>query len=92
MKKDVVLSSIIIIIFLILAVISFFALKSLNKIYPQGDKEYCLDEQRNADVCMNLYAPVCGYYSNKTLLSTFPNSCVACINEDVNYYILGECK
>ncbi len=48
----------------------------------------CEPGDRNADACIEIYQPVCGMPINQT----FSNSCFACINEDVIYYIEGECS
>jgi hypothetical protein len=50
-------------------------------------KKYCTPESRTADVCITLYEPVCGLPMKKT----FSNSCIACLNKSVHYYVEGEC-
>jgi len=59
----------------------------------------CLPEQRNADLCMELYQPVCATVSVQCIKApcppieqTFSNSCNACKNELVSSYTMGECK
>jgi hypothetical protein len=47
----------------------------------------CNPEDRNAEACITVYAPVCGMPINQT----FSNSCFACSNEQVIYYVEGEC-
>ena len=39
-------------------------------------------------ICPMVYNPVCGKPINKT----FSNGCVACMNQEVEYYIPGKCK
>jgi len=51
------------------------------------DRIYCTDEQRNSDMCMFLYEPVCGFPDEKT----YSNSCVACSDKEVEYWKHGEC-
>lgn len=51
-------------------------------------KVYCKEEQRKAEVCIEIYQPVCGYPLNET----FSNSCFACMGQQVEYYIQGECQ
>jgi len=51
------------------------------------DKIYCQPEQRNSDACIFLHNPVCGY----PMKETYPNSCIACSEEEVEYYKMGEC-
>ena len=47
----------------------------------------CKPEDRNAGACIEIYQPVCGM----PIKQTFSNSCFACSNESVIYYIEGEC-
>lgn len=49
---------------------------------------YCPEESRNADACIEIYQPVCGFPINKT----FSNSCFACMDENIIYYAQGECS
>jgi hypothetical protein len=49
-------------------------------------KTYCTPDSRQADVCITLMDPVCGDDGN-----TYSNSCVACRNAEVEYWIQGEC-
>ncbi|MFP4567704.1 MAG: PspC domain-containing protein [Candidatus Woesearchaeota archaeon] len=54
----------------------------------------CLPEDRVADFCIELYDPVCGFkdaHSFNLGGSTFSNSCFACQNPNIYYYVLGEC-
>ena len=55
------------------------------------EKVFCTEEQRKVEVCIMLYAPVCGYDENDEIIKTYSNSCFACGNEEVIYYINGEC-
>ena len=62
----------------------------------------CLDEQRNADACITLFAPVCATVDTNlrcitepcpsTEFKTYSNSCVACSDENVLGYTEGECS
>lgn len=58
---------------------------------PVGKKNYCTEEQREAEVCTMEYAPVCGYDLNEQMIETFSNSCMACANASVEYWVHGEC-
>ncbi len=51
----------------------------------------CTEEQRNVEACITLYEPVCGYDSQGNKISTYSNSCFACLDPDVEFYRLGEC-
>ncbi len=61
------------------------------------NKTFCADESRGADVCIELYAPVCGWFGSEIkcikypCAQTFSNSCFACSNGNVEYYTQGEC-
>ncbi len=50
------------------------------------EKTLCLEKHRKAQVCVEIYEPVCGN-NNKT----YTNGCYACLDEDVIYYTKGEC-
>ncbi len=59
--------------------------------YIQGEcaveqKVYCTPEQKQAEICYLLYAPVCGD-NNKT----YGNDCAACASNEIDYYVSGEC-
>ena len=54
-------------------------------------KHFCTPEQRNADACIEIYQPVCGFSSSDENIKTFSNSCFACIDENVAYWTEGEC-
>jgi hypothetical protein len=49
----------------------------------------CTDADRQADVCITVYDPVCGYDSGRK--HTYSNSCFACKDSLVNYWTEGEC-
>lgn len=58
----------------------------------------CTDSQRNADVCYEIYKPVCGWFNASKIqcikypcAQTFSNDCFACQNPNVAYYTEGEC-
>ena len=58
---------------------------------------YCNPESRNAQYCIELYKPVCGWFSPEIqcikypCAQTFGNGCVACHNSEILYYTEGEC-
>ncbi|MBU2566735.1 hypothetical protein KKG46_04210, partial [Patescibacteria group bacterium] len=58
----------------------------------------CSPELRNADVCIEIYQPVCGQVQVECIKApcdpikqTFSNSCKACQNPRVLSYTEGEC-
>ncbi len=58
----------------------------------------CTDESRNADACIEIYQPVCGWFNpekvkcvNYPCAITFSNSCFACMDGNIAYYTGGEC-
>ena len=88
-KKKVIVISLIF-LFLVLAFV-LFSTKEKQEETPESEKIYCKVEQRNIDVCIALYEPVCGW-SDSGVIKTYSNSCFACIDENVEYYLGGECK
>lgn len=50
-------------------------------------KTLCLEKQREAEACIEVYEPVCGS-NNKT----YTNGCFACLDEKVISYTEGECS
>ena len=79
---------IVLIVFLVLisSVAIFLLIK--NQGNNQNQKKYCSAESRNAEVCMEIYEPACGYPAERV----YSNACFACMNQAVEYYILGECE
>ena len=65
---------------------------------PKLEEHFCTQEQRQADVCIQLYKPVCGWFNPEKIqcikypcANTYSNSCFACTNPDVLYWTEGEC-
>ena len=58
-----------------------------NKTYIEVIENFCLNKDTE-DLCMTLYDPVCGYPLEKT----FSNSCFACQNKEIVYWMPGECQ
>ncbi len=62
-----------------------------------GEKTYCKPEQKGAEFCYELYAPVCGWFNQNIKCIKYPcaqnfeNNCFACANENVEYYTSGKC-
>jgi len=63
-----------------------------------GLKNFCTPQSRNAEVCIQLYQPVCGFFDPEKVqcvkapcAQTFSNSCFACMDQNVLYYVDGEC-
>ncbi|MEK6919038.1 MAG: hypothetical protein AABW73_03280 [Nanoarchaeota archaeon] len=59
---------------------------------------YCDNESRLGDFCVELYKPVCGWSDPEKIqcikypcAQTYSNSCFACHNLDVSYWTDGEC-
>lgn len=58
----------------------------------------CMPEQRSIDACTAEYAPVCGWSDPEKIqcikypcAQTYSNACIACKDDNVGYYTLGEC-
>ena len=56
---------------------------------PVYEFNNCREEQRYAEICPAIYAPVCGYYEEGR--ETFSNDCIACANPEVIKWRGGEC-
>jgi hypothetical protein len=62
------------------------------------NQNYCSNESRNVGACYQIYQPVCGYFSQKIqcikapCAQTFSNSCFACMDSKVDYWVSGECQ
>ncbi|MFQ5531359.1 MAG: hypothetical protein ACE5ES_01960 [Candidatus Nanoarchaeia archaeon] len=63
------------------------------------DAILCSQESRNAQACIEIYQPVCGFVKVECITTpcnldpqTFSNSCFACMNDRVQYYTQGECS
>ena len=61
-------------------------------------KNFCTPESKNAEACIEIYQPVCGWNDPEKIqcikfpcANTYSNSCFACMDEDVLYYTEGEC-
>ncbi len=68
-----------------------------EKINASEEKNFCISESRKADVCLEIYEPVCGWF-NSTIncikypcAQTYSNECFACINPSVEYWTDGKC-
>jgi len=77
------------------AFIFLFSLLFINACTSVQDdgmkKTYCNVEDRRADVCIQLAKPVCGWDNNGEV-GTYSNSCYACKDSKVEYWIEGECE
>jgi len=56
-----------------------------------ADKTVCKEEDRTADVCIQLAKPVCGY-NKENQIGTYSNSCYACKDQKVEYWIDSQCS
>lgn len=61
-------------------------------------RNFCDVESRNADACIEIYQPVCGWSDPEKIrcvtypcASTYSNSCFACQDQNVKYWTEGEC-
>jgi len=68
-----------------------------NQTFTELIENFCLEEDIG-EVCITLYEPVCGIVEVQCITTpcppvpeTFSNSCFACQNENVLYWIPGEC-
>lgn len=68
-----------------------------NQTFTEIIENFCINGE-NSDVCTNIYEPVCGFVEVQCITApcppiqqTFSNSCFACQNKNVLYWIEGEC-
>ena len=59
---------------------------------------FCRPEDREAEACIKIYQPVCGWFDPAKIQCIrypcaviFGNPCSACMDENVLYYTEGEC-
>lgn len=76
---------------------------NLGSGFTPDDVVYCNDEDRDVSSCNEIYQPVCGYDEEVVLcftepcpprgseIDTFSNSCYACQNKNVDFWVSGEC-
>lgn len=55
------------------------------------EKNYCTPNSRQADLCIAVYEPVCGWFEGDKIRTTYSNSCNACKDSRVVYWTEGEC-
>jgi hypothetical protein len=63
------------------------------------NRVYCTPNQRLADACIEIYQPVCGYSDPEQIqcfkapcATKYSNSCFACMDETVLYWVDGICE
>ncbi len=62
------------------------------------EEHLCTDEERKAEVCAEVYQPVCGYFDPSKVqcikypcAQEFSNGCFACSDDKIKYWARGEC-
>lgn len=85
-KRNILIAFVIIAVLILAAVVVSFLLKNPKPNVNDG-RVYCPTGSENAQVCIEIYEPVCGYPAART----YSNSCVACSNAEVEYYFNGAC-
>ncbi len=62
------------------------------------NRSYCTNSSRNADMCIQVYQPVCGWNDPSKIqcikypcAQTYGNSCDACKNSNVIYWTSEQC-
>lgn len=75
------------IIVVLAGLIAFILIKN-SKENIEDEKNYCTESSRNANMCIEIYEPVCGFPIEKN----YSNSCFACMDKSVEYYIAGGCS
>ncbi len=97
-RKVAILISILLVLILGIFLIIITYQRYQNRIIPEDQKTFCTNESRNAQACIQIYQPVCGWYDSEKVncikypcAETFSNSCQACLNENVEFYTEGVC-
>jgi hypothetical protein len=98
-KKQVVAIVSVILAGIIITLLLFYFMHKNNnpEISSNSNKTYCKPDQRGAQFCYELYAPVCGWYNQTVKCIKYPcgadyaNNCFACSDVNVEYYSEGEC-
>ncbi len=88
MKKNVLMIVSVIVILVLIGAIAYILINNQGKAGNGNGKTYCTEASRSAEVCTEIYQPVCGFPAEKT----YSNPCFACMNEAVDYYVSGECQ
>ena len=63
----------------------------------ETEKTSCEPSQREAEACIELYQPVCGWFNSSIQCVVYPcaqtysNTCFACMEDQVEYWTPGEC-
>lgn len=91
-----------ILLVLVIVLLGVFVFLVVNLGIGEGDEAmqvFCPEDSRNAEFCIQVYEPVCGYFNpgwiecvREPCAETYSNSCEACKNSDVLYYVDGECE
>src|SRR3990172_10840010 len=94
---------ILILIFILLLLAVLFYTFSLNENDTETTdrthgKTFCKPEDRNAEICTEIYQPVCGWFDPAKIQCIrypcaviFCNPFSSCMDENVLYYTEGEC-
>lgn len=83
-------------VILVIAMFSAWMLFLFEGVSEAG-RAYCTPESREVDACIEVYEPVCGWFSQEVQCLVYPcavtysNSCKACMDEAVEYWTEGEC-
>ena len=68
----------------VLVSVIVFSISGIAEETEKLKKIHC--EKETPELCMTLYDPVCADDGE-----TYSNGCVACTNEEIKWYTMGEC-
>ena len=97
MRHKILITTAIVLGLILLAFVVSLAIGSNDSANGNDDKSYCTTDSRNAEACITLYKPVCGWFSENIkcikypCAQTYSNLCEACKNIEVSYFTEGEC-
>ena len=101
MKSNKKIKIIVVSSLLVVALITLTVMVGLEETFesiPEDQRNYCSEKSRQADACIAVYQPVCGWSDSEKVqclvfpcAQTYSNSCFACMDEKVAFWTQGDC-
>ncbi|MDO8508339.1 MAG: hypothetical protein Q7S27_01500 [Nanoarchaeota archaeon] len=97
-KKTIILLIIFLSIILVAGMILNIIPFSSNYNYNEEKKTFCTPQSREAEACIKIYKPVCGWSDPKKVqcikypcANTYSNSCLACLDKNTQFWTESPC-